>query len=266
MPIDWFTVGAQVLNFLILVWLMKRFLYQPILHAIDTREQRIAAELASADTKKAEAKQERDEFQRKNEEIDRQRAALMGQATQEANAQRQRLVDEARKHADTIAAGRLDVWKREQEDMKAAVARRVKDEVFAITRKTLNDLAGAMLEERMSAVLTRRLHELTDETKASLGKILTTSSEPALVRSAFDLPPERRAAIQRALNDMFSADIRLRFETAPDLVSGIELAANGQKVAWSIDDYLKTMEKSMGEMLDARTHPEPAPEPEITSR
>ena len=42
MLIDWFTVGAQALNFLILVWLMKRFLYKPILHAIDAREKRIA--------------------------------------------------------------------------------------------------------------------------------------------------------------------------------------------------------------------------------
>jgi F-type H+-transporting ATPase subunit b len=56
MLIDWFTVGAQALNFLILVWLMKRFLYKPILHAIDEREKRIAAELADADAKKAEAK------------------------------------------------------------------------------------------------------------------------------------------------------------------------------------------------------------------
>ncbi len=55
MLIDWFTVGAQALNFLILVWLMKRFLYKPILHAIDEREKRIATELANADKKKAEA-------------------------------------------------------------------------------------------------------------------------------------------------------------------------------------------------------------------
>ena len=55
MLIDWFTVGAQALNFLILVWLMKRFLYKPILHAIDEREKRVATELANADKKKAEA-------------------------------------------------------------------------------------------------------------------------------------------------------------------------------------------------------------------
>jgi F-type H+-transporting ATPase subunit b len=62
MLIDWFTVGAQALNFIILVWLLKRFLYKPILDAIDAREKRIAAELADADKKKAEAQKERDEF------------------------------------------------------------------------------------------------------------------------------------------------------------------------------------------------------------
>jgi len=55
MLIDWFTVGAQALNFLILVWLMRRYLYKPIINAIDAREKRIAAELADAAAKQAEA-------------------------------------------------------------------------------------------------------------------------------------------------------------------------------------------------------------------
>ena len=94
MLIDWFTVGAQVVNFLILVWLLKRFLYRPILNAIDVREKRIAAELADAAAKQTGAQKERDEFQHKNEEFDRQRAALLRQATDEAKAERQRLLDE----------------------------------------------------------------------------------------------------------------------------------------------------------------------------
>jgi F-type H+-transporting ATPase subunit b len=80
MLIDWFTVGAQVLNFLVLVWLLKRFLYRPILHAIDAREQRIAHALADADAKQAEAIWERDELRQKNEAFDRQRAALLAEA------------------------------------------------------------------------------------------------------------------------------------------------------------------------------------------
>ena len=61
-----------------------------------------------------------------------------------------------------------------------------------------------------------------------------SSSEPAVVRSTFDLAAAQRAAIQNALNETFSAEIHIRFETSPDLISGIELTTNGQKVAWSI--------------------------------
>jgi len=104
MLIDWFTVGAQALNFLILVWLMKHFLYKPILNAIGAREKLIAPELADAAAKKAEAQKEHEEFQHKNEEFDQQRAALLSKATDEAKAERQRLLDEARKAADALSA------------------------------------------------------------------------------------------------------------------------------------------------------------------
>ena len=230
MLIDWFTVGAQVLNFLILVWLLKRFLYKPILHAIDAREKRIAAELADADAKKAEAQKERDEFQHKNEEFDRQRDDLLSKAQDEVKAERQRLLDEARQAADALRAKRQDALQREQQSLNDEITRRTREEVFAIARKTLTDLAGTSLEERMSDVFVRRLRELDGEAKESLAKALKTSADPALVRSAFDLPAEQRAAIQQALNETFSADIHVRFETAPNVISGIELTANGRRL------------------------------------
>ena len=92
-----------------------------------------------------------------------------------------------------------------------------------------------------------------------LAEALKTAAEPALVRSAFDLPADQRAAIQNALNETFSAEIRVRFETAPDLVSGIELTSNGQKVAWSIADYLASLEQGVGELLKAKDRPEARP-------
>ena len=106
MLIDWFTVGAQALNFIILVWLLKRFLYKPIRNAVDAREKRIAAELADADAKRIEAKKAEMSMQHKNEELDQQRAALLSKATDEAKAERQRLLDDARKAADALSAKR----------------------------------------------------------------------------------------------------------------------------------------------------------------
>ena len=149
MLIDWFTVGAQVLNFLILVWLMKRFLYKPILHAIDAREKRIAAELANADAIKAEAQKECDEFQHKNEKFDRQRTALLSQATDEAHAERERLLDEARQAAAALSSKRQAALRNEQQTLHQALSRRTQQEVFAIARKVLADLATTSVEERL---------------------------------------------------------------------------------------------------------------------
>src|ERR1700678_2607554 len=251
MLIDWFTVGAQAINFLILVWLLKRFLYKPILNAVDAREKLIAAELADAAAKKTEAQKESDEFRKKNEEFDQQRAALLNKATDEAKTEQARLLEEARKSADALSAKRQETLLQDAQNLNQAIARRTRQEVFAITRKTLTDLATTSLEERLGEVFTRRLREMNGDGRESLGAAPKTASVPAVVRSTFDMPAEQRAAIQNALNETFSAEVRGQFETAPDLVSGIELTTNGQKVGWSISDYLSSMETNVAKLLTA---------------
>jgi F-type H+-transporting ATPase subunit b len=89
---------------------------------------------------------------------------------------------------------------------------------------------------------------------------LKASTQAARVRSAFDLPPEQRTAIQKAVNETFSADVHIQFETAPELVSGVELSSSGQKIAWSIADYLATLEKSASALLEKVSQPESKPD------
>lgn len=259
MLIDWFTVLAQVINFLILVWLLKRFLYKPILNAIDAREKKIAKELADADAKKAEALKEREKFQHKNEEFEKQRAAMLDKATDDAGNERRRLLDEARQAADALGAKRQESLRRDANNLNQAISRRAGQEVFAIARKALTDLATTGLEERLADVFTRRLREMDEQTKQAFGESLKDSSSPALLRSAFDLPAAQRTAIQQALNETFSAEIQLRFETAPELISGIELSTNGQKLAWSIADYLVSLEKGVDELLKEQDKAKPEP-------
>ncbi len=261
MLIDWFTVAAQVLNFAVLVWLMKRFLYRPILDAIDAREKRIAAALADADAKKAEAQQERDAFQHKSDAFDRQRASLLGQATKDAQAERQRLLAEARQAADALSARRQEALRGDAQRLNQALVRRTQQEVLAIARKALADLATASLEERVTEVFVRRLRALDGAAREDVARALATGVGPALVRSAFELPAAQRAGIQSAVNETFAADIALRFETAPELVAGIELSANGQKVAWSIADYLASLQKGVEELTQPQSHLQPQPQP-----
>ena len=260
MLINWFTVIAQAINFLILVWLLKRFLYKPILHAIDEREKGIATQLAQAEAKKAEAQKDRDDFQHKNEVFDQERAALLKKATDEAKAERQRLLDEARKDADALRAKRQTALQSEQRNLNQEIIRWTQKEVFAITRKTLADLATTSLEERMGDVFVRRIRALTGAAKEQLATAFKTSNHTVSVHSAFDMPPAQRTAIESAVKETFAPEAQVQFETAPELVCGIDLSTNGHKVSWSIADYLSTLEKSAGELLHEDAKPESKPD------
>jgi F-type H+-transporting ATPase subunit b len=245
MLIDWFTVGAQLLNFLILVWLLKRFLYKPILEAIDARGKRIAAELADAAAKQAAADMERDEFRGKSKALDDQRSAILGGATDEARTERERLLAQARREADGLREQQQKALRDDRVRLGAEITRLAQEEVFGIARKALADLATASLEERMGEVFTRRLREMDGKGKEVFAAALRARSGPAVVRSAFEMPAKERSAIQNALNETFSADIPVRFETASGIICGIELTAGGQKLAWDIVEYLGALVRSV---------------------
>jgi len=273
MLIDWFTVGAQIVNFVILVWLMKHFLYKPILNAIDAREKRIASELADANAKKAEAEKERADFENKNKVFDDQRSALLSKATGDAKAEGAQLLDKARKDADNLRDTQAAALQNDHAKMGSQITRMATEEVFGIARKALSDLATVSLEERMGEVFTRRVHQMNGKDKELLAAALKTSSEPAVVRSAFAMPAEQQAAIQNALNETFSAVVRIRFETTKEAICGIELSANGQKVGWSIATYISALDEKIGALLEAQStqqakgapKPTPAPAPPTES-
>jgi len=255
MLIDWFTVVAQAINFLILMWLMKRFLYRPILDAIDAREKRIAAELADAAAKKAESLQERSEFQRKNDDFDHERAALMSKAVAEAQTERDRLFDEAQKAATALSAKRQETLQSEEQSLHQAVGQKVQQEVFAIARKALTDLAQASVEASMVDICVRRLGQLNDKDRGTFIASLKATHCPVVVRTAFDLPPAQRTSTDEAIKKTFGADVQVRFETAVSLIGGIEITSPGQKAAWSIADYLSSLENGVDDLARANGRP-----------
>lgn len=253
MLIDWFTVIAQVINFLILVWLLKRFLYQPILNAIDAREKLIAAKIADADTQKTEAQRERDEYQHKNEVFDQQRNAHTNEMLEAAKNERAQLLDAARNEAEDLRARLQQALINEQHSLNEELSRRAREEVFAISRKTLLDLAGTSLEERMTDIFLARLRDINSEQIAELKLAFKTSPDHLRIRTAFKLPEQQCAAIETVIVELFGKAKKIEFDIVPNLVSGIELSADGRKIAWSIADYIGSLAKSVDDLLKTKT-------------
>jgi F-type H+-transporting ATPase subunit b len=245
----WFTIAAQAVNFLILVGLLKHFLYKPILSAIDQREKGIAAQLASAVAKQADAQKEQDDFKQKNEAFDQQRASLLTKATDDAKTERQKLIDQAHKDADALTAKRQAGLQAEQKQLNQEILSWTQKQVFAIARKTLADLSAPSLEEAMSESFIGRLKGLAGLPKEQLTLALGKQPGPAVVRSAIELPAAQKSKIEAAIQQTFRPTIPITFQTVPEVISGVELSANGQKVSWTIANYLATLEQSAGDLL-----------------
>jgi F-type H+-transporting ATPase subunit b len=264
MLIDWFTVAAQVINFLALVWLLKRFLYKPVLNAIDEREKRIATQLQEAEAKKAAALKEEADFMHKNEEFEQHRVGLLADATHAAKAEQEKLLASARKDAEGLRAKSQKASQDEAANLNITVGALVQKEVFAVARKALLDLAGVNLEERMAEVFLRRLHDLNDEQRQKLKDGLPASQKPAVVGSTFNLSDQQKAAIENAIKALIGETTTATFETKPGLICGIELVAGGQKIAWSVADYLVDLSASLGKLSEPKADAPTAP-PEIVA-
>lgn len=256
MHIDWFTFIAQVLNFLLLVWLMKRFLYKPILAAIDEREQRIASQLQEAQKGISDAQVEREKFERLHSELEQQQQALLDKAVAEAKAERQRMLDAARAEYSDLRTRLQKSMREEQASLSQEIASHTQAEVFAVARQVLGDLAGTTLEEQMANIFIGRLREMKADAREQLSALLRTPGRAVTVRSAFPLPKALQEPIAAVVNDISGQAVPLTFLADPDQAAGIELLTDGYKLAWSIADYLGGLEKKIATLVASKEPPE----------
>jgi len=253
MTIDWLTILAQAVNFLILVWLMKRFLYKPVLKAIAAREKLISDELASADKKKDEAQKESDEFKEKNQQFDQSRAALLGKAVEDAQTERQRLLDEARKAAVALSSKSKDDLQTEERGLRQSISRRIQTETFSIAKKALIDLAGTDVQERMVDLFCQRIQELSPQERVMLADQNKEAQHKITVQSASELSTDQKKRAESAIRQTLGADSLLSFDVLPELIAGIEITANGHKAGWCIAEYLVSLELSGGEIAKEKS-------------
>lgn len=251
MLIDWFTVIAQIINFLILVWLLKRYLYNPILKVLDEREKKVATQLKDAESAKTQALEEKEEFQRKNDEFDKERKTLFSKISEEAADEHNRLFDEARKELESFRLKQLESLKNEYRYLNQEILLKTQQEVFAIVRKTLSDLANKKLEDSIVEVFIRQLHNMEGKEKESL-LLIIESFRKIQIKSVFELLDVQQSAIKHAMKEKFAIEPEITFEIVPELVSGIELVSDGYKVAWSIADYIFALEKNVGSLIEEK--------------
>lgn len=242
MQIDWLTVAAQIVNFLILVWLLKRFLYGPIMRAVDEREARIAGSLEKAELARSEAADEAARYRQKLAELADDRENLLKAARDEARLVRTELEEQGRAQVHAEREEWLQALADEKASFIVDVRERVLQTFTSLARKGLADLADTELQDQVVRRFLRELRELDTTELAKLKKVANRRDEETLVRTAFTLSQEQRDRLIMAIREILANDIAIKFDDAPELICGIEIRAAGQLLRWSLDGLMEDVE------------------------
>lgn len=249
MLIDWFTVTAQIINFLVLVALLKRFLYSRIITVMDQREERIASRLGEAEKMKKEAEREAETYRRTNRELDEKREEMLFQVKEEVELKRKDLMKRAHGEVDQIQARWHEAIQREKDAFLQDLRQRTGKQVYTIARRALTDLANAHLEQRMVETFVERIAKLDEKKKKAILASMQRGDHGVVINSAFEIPTDAQEKITKVVRDHIGDGIDIRYQISPDMILGIELKTHGHKIAWSIDDYLDSLEESVSQAL-----------------
>jgi F-type H+-transporting ATPase subunit b len=247
MEIDWITVSAQIVNFLILVWLLKRFLYQPVIRAMDQREQGIADRLNEAEEREQQADAQIRRYEDNTRELEQQRDDILATAKEEADQQKKQLLNQAR---DEVTETRQH-WQRQANQEKEEFLNNLRGQasqvIQTIARKALTDLADADLEGQ---IVDKFLGQLTSLDKTAR-EALADTSDSIHIASAFELDATVRGRITRAVHDNIADGIDVAYIVSPELLCGIELTSGGRRLSWCLANYLEELTARIDEAFNS---------------
>jgi F-type H+-transporting ATPase subunit b len=256
--IDWFTVAAQIVNFLILVALLRYLLYGPIVRAMDERQRSIASRWEESEEKLEQASQELERRRKQSRELDEKKQQLLEEAREEAEAAGRRRRREIRQQLDRRREAWLEEIDQQREELQRDLRRRVSRQVWRIAGHALEELAEEDLENRLASVFAGRLRTLDDETRQRVASWLRDSGR-CVVRSGAELSESTRDEITEAVHRQLADDVTVEYES-DELCLGVELVVEDYRVGWSVDAYLEGLQREVARALD-RPDAEPEGEP-----
>jgi F-type H+-transporting ATPase subunit b len=248
--IDWFTVAAQIVNFLILVVLLRYFLYDRVVRAMEGRKQKIEGQHQEAQQNRREAEEEAESLRRQKQELEDQRKEILSHAEEEAEDRRSQMIEKARREVEEQRRHWQESLRQDQASLIKDLRQMAGRQVFMISRKMMNDLADADFEERLVAVFLKRIQAMEGEEKGEMAKAVRGSDGAVTVNSAFEPSSQSKQRLTRVIHEEIAKEAEVRYETSEDIGLGIEIRSIGRKVSWSSKDYLEDLEKEVTEVLE----------------
>ena len=260
MSIDWITVIAQLINFLVLIWLLRRFLYRPILDGIDAREAQIAKRIQDADAAHQQALEDQKRYQSLYHKVSEERDQAISDALTSTRKERDQLMAQARKAIESEQQQWRSQMDAERQDFLQRLHKASALTLSEMTRKVLRDLADQSLENAIARHFSHKLNTLTDELRAAAG----SHHEGHLITHE-PLNGQTQSELKAQLNQLLPG-LTWQFTTDAEQTPGIILQVGGARIDWTLDSYMDEFDKMIAQSHVANvTVPSSATNEENTS-
>jgi F-type H+-transporting ATPase subunit b len=237
MQFDWWTLALQTINFLIVVWLLSRFLYQPIRRVIEEREAADRKAAAVAEEKARSADEAREGYEAKQADLAKQQREQENRLHAEMDKERQAILTAARKEADALLSDTREKIERERkqalDDLKNQIAHLAHDLALTALGDS-NALAGDGLVESV----TTHLENLSQSDVDDLKTDMQSSGNGLSIVTASPLSEQQKALWLEAFKARFG-DTGINFETDRSILGGAELRFPHAILSFSVADRLR---------------------------
>lgn len=250
MRIDWTTLALQLVNFAILVWLLQRFLYRPVLKVIDARRQ-------AGDARYIEAQRMAETARRQLADLETQRAGIAtdrGAALAQAREQARQLVESSRAQAERDAAALVDETRRtlarERESLLAQARQTALDLAAGMARRVLAEIPESLRMEGWLERIEQRMRSLPAAERAELADELAGGAALRVV-TAWPMSSDAEQRWRERLRETLRPDVGVTFETNADLIGGAQLCFPHSTLSFSVASAVSALQE------EAARHDEP---------
>lgn len=245
MAFNWFTVIAQIINFLILLFILRLVLYKPIFRFMKERRDNIAKKVKDAEMKIKEGEDRKKEYDEKIEEFEKDKQKRRAEF----------LYDMAERKQESLAKLKKDVEKEKSKIDKQLITHREKiiDNVNKIisqkfvkfVENVFGSLSSNSIEEKMLELFVTKLKTSNKKTIFDFNRVITKNKGVVDIFTAFELHKKSKKSLEDALADMKIKFKKIKFNIKPELMVGVELKVDNSYITWNIKEILEGLETEL---------------------
>jgi F-type H+-transporting ATPase subunit b len=220
MHVSAWNVALQAVNFIVLAWLLQRFLFKPVRAVIRKRQDEVLSSLRDAETRKLEADRVIEEYREKSATLATEAERAREQALAVAEGEARRL----RQEAERQLAADLERAKAEMTTERGRVLRSLEMQAASLATSIAERLLRDALPDCDAPFLWRAtaiVDALDPARRAALGKHMASGSVEAI--SSGPLDKATRERFEQWLTSLAGEPVTATYRVDPSLIAGVEL-------------------------------------------